>query len=200
MLGAIGGDQQIVFKRPYNEERSIQEAERILEEREALIAEYNATREAKPAAESTSGVPRLVDVDAVERAQSTTARNERDASRVRSLIETAAAQGFALTELTVTGRAYSPESNPDVSAQVTQDVTASALIGPGQYRKSLVDSSVEQFSIALGGVGLFVTDRDFCTGNFGNGEAHITITAIINHDNTTSEVGTYRKTACFTGQ
>lgn len=42
IVGAIGGDQQIVFKRPYDPERSAAEAERIKAEREQLIEIYNA--------------------------------------------------------------------------------------------------------------------------------------------------------------
>ena len=149
VVGSIGGDQQILFKRPYDEQRSKEEAARIRAEREELIAAYNTSSASADAGAPAAETPKLVDLDAVERAQATDARNTRDASKVRGVVETAAASGYLLPELTVTGNAYSPDGMGRVTVQVTQDVTAAALVASGQYRSNLVTSAVEQFKAAL---------------------------------------------------
>lgn len=79
VVGAIGGDQQLVFKRPYDAERSAQEAARIRAERSRLLEAYNAQR-----ADSREG-SELIELDALERAQAIEAKNEADAAAARSL-------------------------------------------------------------------------------------------------------------------
>jgi len=190
VVGSIGGDQQIVFKRPYDAERSATEAESIKAERDKLIALYNDS-------DGASHNAQLVDVDAVERAQAINSRNERDAAAARKLIEAAAASGYKLPALELTGNAPSPDSDARVQATITQDVTAASLIAPGQYRKSLVTTSVEQLQAALEDAGM--VKKDIACGFRGapRGEITVRITAVINHDGTTTEVGTYRASYCF---
>lgn len=197
VVGSIGGDQQIVFKRPYDAERSAEEAERIKAEREELIAAYNATNEATEDDEPTEETPQLVDVDAVERAQATEARNERDANTVRGIIEATAASGFPLPALDVNGEAYAPDSKANVRVRVTQDVTETALIAPGQYRKSLVKDAVDEFFAALAQADLPESDDGLCWRDLPEGKAMVTVVAVINHNDVASEVGTYRQEHCF---
>lgn len=194
VVGTIGGDQQLVFKRPYDEQRSADEAARIRAEREELIAAYN---EARSDTSSTEQTPELVDLDAVERAQATDARNRRDEATVRSAIEAAAAHGSSLVALDVEGRAYSPEAAPRVYVRVTQDVTGTALVGPGQYRRSLVDTAVEGLFEALGPAGLSKPRYGFCLGDDADGEVNITVTAVLQHGGTTTAVGNYTEVRCF---
>lgn len=199
IVGTIGGDQQLVFKRPYDEQRSVEEAARIQAEREELVAAYN---ESRAQASSAGERPGLLDLDAFELIQATAERNRRDEATVRGIIETAAAVGFPLHEITVSGRAYSPDSSPNVNVQVTLDVTAAALVAPGQYRKSLVDDAVEQFFASLTRSGFDKPPRYsiFCySSDVGDGEASVVVTAVIEHDGVISEVGTYRETFCFQG-
>lgn len=198
VVGSIGGDQQIVFKRPYDEERSSAEAERIRAEREEIIAAYNASNDSSDTSEPEEKKPQLVDVDAVERTQATVARNERDEATVRSFIETAAASGFPISDASISADADNPTSDPDVTVRMTQDVTAAALIAPGQYRKSLVDDAVEQFETSLTNAGLLKSDSfSYCGYRQPQGVADIRITAVIQHDGTTTEVGSYWQTFCF---
>lgn len=198
VVGTIGGDQQLVFKRPYDEQRSAEEAARIQAEREELIAAYNESRtETAPRVEQER--PRLVDLDAAERAQAINDRNVRDANNVRAVIERAAQSGFPLPELSIEGRAFSPDSSPSVTVRVTQDVTSEALVGAGQYRKSLVDEAVDAFREALVGAGFVVppSSAGLCYGSAPRGSVTVTIKTVINHDGVTSDVGSYRTDYCF---
>lgn len=198
IVGSIGGDQQIVFKRPFDERRSAEEAERVRAERENLIAAYEAsTSSLEHDASTEEGDVVLVDLDAAERAQAMEARNAVDESTVRTIIETAAASEFPISDLVVTGRARGTSDAPSVAVSLTQDVTAAALVGPGQYRKSLVDIAVDQFQRALVGSGMVRQRSNVC--GYGNppGEASVSIKAIIVQEGSSVDVGSYRSTFCF---
>lgn len=192
VVGTIGGDQQLVFKRPYDEARSAAEAERIRSERDALLEAYEATRTAEA---PDTGTP-LVDVDAIERAQAVEARNTRDEGRVRYLVEQAAGWGFTIPELVVGSRAWSPDQDPDVRVELVLDVTGAAVIAPGQYRRSLADKAFDAFVDALVRVGFEETDYSFCMGQ-AEGEAQFVATLSVMHDGALREVGSRRLTMCF---
>lgn len=191
VVGSIGGDQQLVFKRPYDFERSAAEAERIRVERDELIAAYSATKDDTP--QGTE----LVDVDAAEHAEALNARNNRDTATVRRLTEVAAAvASIKLPELTVNATAYGIDDRGRVSVKTTQDVTATALISPGQYRGSLVTEAMDQFKAALAGSGFTKPKYGHCSGS-GEHEATFSFTAIINHDDTITRVGSGHTKYCF---
>lgn len=197
IVGSIGGDQQIVFKRPYDAERSAAEAERIKAERQELIDLYEATSSRSNTDEATER-PQLIDLDAVERAQATEDRNRRDEGTVRGWIEAAAATGFMLPDLVVVGRARSPDSSPEVSVTITLDVTEAALVGPGQYRRSLATTAINNLFETLLTTG-FVAPPIYSSFCFSDpvGEASITVNAVIQHGGVTTTVATNYKTYCF---
>jgi hypothetical protein len=77
IVGTIGGDQQIVFKRRYDRARSVNEASEILKGREVFLRdlldimerESRIRDEAAAAAEAERNRPRLIELDAVDAAQ-----------------------------------------------------------------------------------------------------------------------------------
>jgi len=198
IVGAIGGDQQIVFKRPYDAEQSAAEAERIKAEREELIAAYNTVREtaATPGDDEEVTAMPLVDLDAVERAQATEERNQRDAQTVRDMINQVAARGYTFLEINIEGEAYLPDSDPIVTVELIQDVTATALVAPGQYRSSLARNAMNEVFAVLEELG--TVQEDFCFGRTGPGEINIRVTAVVQHEGEPAEVARTRKRHCYT--
>ena len=186
VVGSIGGDQQLVFKRLFDAERSASEADRIREEREALIAEFVAAERESEPPEGAS----LIDLDAVERAQATERRNERDAQRVEAIIDSAveSVDGLALISREVRGDASTPEARPRVSAEIVLDVTASAMVGPRQYRSSLVLQEFERLREALLANGLTEPTRAFGTCPGRDQELRLRVEAVIEHDGAASVV------------
>ena len=194
VVGSIGGDQQLVFKRPFDEERSSEEAERITEEREALLAEYNATREVEAAAQpdEEAATPELVDLDALERRQAIAERDEANSAHLRSLIQ-AASQGHGTSDLTVTTDLNGLNGDPESSVRLTLDVTDAALVGEHQYRASLVDQALEAYASSLSGA--FSGEATYCLS--GQGDARVIVTASITHADTVSNVGSLFKSYCY---
>lgn len=190
IVGAIGGDQQLVFKRPYDAQRSAEEADRIRAEREQLLAAYEAAQDEEG--------PTLIDLDAVERAQATRDRNTRDANRVRTLLQAAAnATGHDLNITSAEGLASMPTGRPRVYVQAVLDVTDSALIAPGQYRSSLVNKALQDLRFDLIENGLTAPSANGCTGP-GAGRVTLLVTATIQHDDAPIEVGSAVRDHCFT--
>lgn len=190
IVGTIGGDQQIVFKRPYDAERSQQEAERIRAERERLIEAYNLART------SADPQPQLVDLDEVDLLRAKEAREREDAVTVSNAIRTASSD-FKVADLEVSGYVSDPEGMGVVEARLTLDVTDAALVAAGQYRSSLVEEAVTSFTDALGPAGLIVANQDLCFRGPNKNTALITIVAVIEHDGNEVEVGSFRRTRCY---
>ena len=184
LVGSIGGDQQLVFKRLFDAERSSTEAERIREQREALISEFVSSQTANEA-----GTPsRLLDLDQVERAQAIEARNLRDAEAVEAIIDAAfsASPGLTLVAREAVGSAFNTTSAPRVRASITIDVTAAALVGQGQYRMSLVTPEFDRLRAALLASGFGEPRPSFCP--VGTSEVETTVTAVIQHDGSATYV------------
>ena len=196
-VATIDGNPQLIFKRPYDAERSAGEAARIEAERAELLAAFDGTRTPPRVADATA--PQLLDLDAVERAQATVARNERDAEAVRARIDAAATAGFLLADLTLEGRALAPDSAADVRVRVAQDVTNAALVGTGAYRRSLALGAHEEFLAALGRGGLALSDYAFCAPaqGVGTGRVQLVVDLVIEVDDTRTVVATRRSTHCF---
>ncbi len=197
VVGAAEGGQQLIFKRPYDAERSASEAARIEAERAELLAAFDATRAPPRVADATA--PQLVDLDAVERAQATARRNERDAETVRGLIEAAAATGFPLSDLAIVGRALAPDAPADVRVRVAQDVTNAALVGASEYRRSLALGAHAEFIAALERAGLAASDYAFCARDrgVGAGRVQLVVDLVIEVDETRTVVATRRSIHCF---
>ncbi len=197
VVGTVEGRQQLIFKRPYDAERSAGEAARIEAERAELRAAFDATRAPPRVADATA--PQLVDLDAVERAQATTARNDRDAEAVRARIDAVAATGFPLADATIVGRALTPEAPADVRVRVAQDVTAAALVGTSEYRRSLALGAHQEFLAALERAGLAASAYAFCVENpgVGTGRVQLVVDLVIEVDDARTVVATRRSTHCF---
>ncbi len=197
VVATAEGGPQLIFKRPYDVERSAGEAARIEAGRAELLAAFDATRAPPRVADATA--PQLLDLDAVERAQATIARNERDAESVRVLIDAVAATGFPLADLTTVGRALAPDAPPDVRVRVAQDVTNAALVGASEYRRSLAVGAHAEFLAALEGAGLAVSDYAFCVEaqGVGTGRVQLVVDLVIEVDDARTVVATRRSTHCF---
>lgn len=197
VVGTVEGRQQLIFKRPYDAVRSAGEAARIEAERAELLAAFDATRGPPRVADATA--PQLVDLDAVERAQATNARNERDVQTVRALIDAVAATGFPLSDLTIAGHALTPEAPADVRVRLAQDVTNAALVGASEYRRSLALGAVEEFLAALERAGLTASDYAFCVEaqGVGTGRVQLVVDLVIEVQTTRTVVATRRSTRCF---
>ena len=197
VLAATDDGPQLIFKRPYDADRSALEAERIEAERAELLATYRGTREPPRVAEPTA--PQLVDLDAVERVEATADRNDRDADRVRALIDAAAATGFPLSGLTVAAHALAPDGPADVRVRVAQDVTDAALVGATAYRSSFALGAYDQFLAALARAGLAASDFAFCAPaqGVGTGRVQLVVDLVIEVEGTRTIVATRRSTRCF---
>lgn len=92
IVGTIGGDQQIVFKRRYDRNRSVNEGSEILKGREVFLRdlldimqrENRIREEADAAAHAERNKPRLIELDAFEAAQN----RERLSAERRAALET----------------------------------------------------------------------------------------------------------------
>lgn len=159
----------------------------------------SATGRETPSATATGSPAGLRDVDAVERRQAIEARNERDEATVRAMIDAATAEGFPVSSITVNAHAETTTEDPDVRAELTLDVTDTALVAPGQYRTSLVNDAIDEFEAALADAGLVPAPGDYfalhCT--VPPGKAVVVVTAVIEHAGTTTEVDTAAPTLCF---
>jgi len=184
LVGSIGGDQQLVFKRLFDAERSSTEAERIREQREALIAEFVSAQSANEA----DAPNRLLDLDRVERAQATEARNLRDAGIVVAIVDAAMSASPLLTLVAreAVGSAYDPSSSPRVSVSVTIDVTDVALVGQNQYRMSHVMREIDRLRDALLASGLREQRLGTCRDE--TSAVDITVVAVIQHDGSATDV------------
>lgn len=190
VVGAVGGDQQLVFKRPYDAERSAQEAERIHAERSRLLEAYNAQRAG--AGEGSE----LIELDAFERAQAIEAKNEADAAAARSLISPLTGT-YAILTIDAWGVANSPASQPRVMVNITLDVSAEALVGPNQYRRSLADRATEDFMRALLDNGFQASPSQSCPLPSAPGLVTVHVSAVVQHEGSTTTVHTRTLSFCY---
>ncbi|MGB2753243.1 MAG: hypothetical protein WBC19_14400 [Pyrinomonadaceae bacterium] len=129
-VGVIGGDQEMLFKRAYDEGRSKQEEELIRQEGEKLrkILEDERTKSslAVPATE-------LVDLDEAERIE---ARNaNRRAQEERFKTSTASVISGSVKTKSVLSNSTSA-TDTDLSANIVIDGTTQLLTGGNKYRSS----------------------------------------------------------------
>lgn len=191
IVGGIGGDQQLVFKRPYDPNRSAEEAARIEAEREAILAQYNAT---PPAPEAK----RIIDLDYEDRQQAIAERNEATTAYVRNLIEGSLPPNVKVTDTLYENNTRTLDALPELEVTIVIDVTDTALVGEGQYRSSLVlealDAARESARPAF----------DRSTGFLACGRTQATVEVYyggaIYYDDAEFHVGTRYDMLCFTPQ
>jgi hypothetical protein len=125
IVGVIGGDQEMVFRRPYDPDQSKTEAALIKEEGETLLS----IQRNKVAATAQAD---FVDLDEVEREQLLAEARQKEETRLKSVIT-----GLAdprIVDVKVTSTAYAP-TDSRVSAEIIVD--GSELLSEGnKYRSS----------------------------------------------------------------
>ncbi len=139
VVGAIGGDQQLILKRRFDRARSNGESAAILRGKELYIKdlidilerEQRVREEAEKAAEAERGKPRLVDLDAVD---AQTARKRRVAEMqadYMAVLQRAEIAKFA----TLTAATLTPYSD-NLVVNITVDLTF--MSDGNTYRRSVV--------------------------------------------------------------
>ena len=130
IVGAIGGDQEMVFRRAYDPERSKQEAVLIKKEGERLIAEQQdaAARLLLSMKETTE----LIDLDAVEKAAATNETRRKEEARLLKAINTIISHPISSQKVIST--AGDPTASR-VAAEIEIDGTAALLTG-NKFRSS----------------------------------------------------------------
>ncbi len=127
VVGAIGGDQEMVFKRPFDPQRSEKEAEMIRNEGELL----RKIKEAEFKQSTTTNV--LVDLDAEERRAAVAATRKSQEVRLRTVIDELKNPDISVDY--IFSSADSPE-DVDVSASLSVDGTEELLSDGNKYRSS----------------------------------------------------------------
>jgi len=130
IVGAIGGDQQMVFRRIYDPERTKNEAALIKEEGERLMAEQreSASRQARLTKETTD----LIDLDALEMAVAINETRLKEEVRLQRAIDSV--KSYPAINFKVSSTAPSPYDSKIV-ANIEIDGT-STLLKDNKYRAS----------------------------------------------------------------
>lgn len=179
IVGAIGGDQQIVFKRRYDKTRVSNEASAILKGKEIYLKdlldilerEKRVRDEAAAIAEAERNKPRLIELDA------------RDAEAIRAKLS---AERLAIYTAAMSGTTWGPKTQIVVRADpkftfvdVKVDVTETMLQDGNSYRKSDVSLWLKKQVVA----GLKAATSE------GWGSSFITVTASLVFEGKTVVVG-----------
>jgi hypothetical protein len=139
IVGAIGGDQEMVFRRAYDPEQSKVEATLIREEGERLLA---AQREVA----SNLAQADFVDLDAIEKAAAIAQTRQKEEARLKTAIESL--NNPAIVEVKVVSSATSPDGSA-LTAEVTVDGTAQLLKEGNKYRSSEAQALAKQVATAI---------------------------------------------------
>ena len=144
-VGAIGGDQEMLFKRPFDENRSKQEEELIKKEGERIRALLLEER-AKTVNVSSTTTAELVDLDEVERleARNTNRRNQEE--RLKTATESF--KEYPITIDSVISYSYSA-NDTSVSISVTADATSKLLTDGNKYRSSEAKKLADSIANAI---------------------------------------------------
>ena len=152
IIGAIGGDQQIVLKRKYDKARSANEYGMIIRGQEVYFKDLSdiAQRtsrlldESRRQAEADRNKPRLIDLDSVDE----------QAERQRKLtgLEKSYAEAFQKLEIASTstiGVKYKNAYSSDIEVEIRSDLTSKFLKNGNSYRRkevlSYLKSQVQQY-------------------------------------------------------
>lgn len=155
VLGTIGGDQQWVFKRPFDPDRAAKEAAQVKKEGADLAAARDkAAREAanKPVTPPPAPPTELVELDSQEARAKQAQLNQALNSRFRSALQL---PGWP-TARVEDGLMARPDGTPYNYSSITVylDLTQRALSG-NTYRASAVKALIEEYTAALKTQGRF---------------------------------------------
>jgi hypothetical protein len=139
IVGVIGGDQEMVFRRPYDPDQSKAEAALIREEGERLLAAQKDL-----AAELAQAD--FVDLDATERAAATTETRQKEEARLRAAIQ--GLNNSAIVDIRVVSTARAPEGS-DVTAEVVVDGSSQLLKDGNKYRASEALTLAKQIALEI---------------------------------------------------
>lgn len=148
IVGAIGGDQQLVFKRQFDRSRSSSEASAILKGKDLYLKDLidvwerarRVREEAAAIAEAEKSKPRLIELDALDEEN----RREKMTADRRAEYEAAIA-----TTTWGDKAKLSVSADPgSVFVDVKIDVTGQALRDGGTYRKSEISSWLKQTALS----------------------------------------------------
>jgi len=149
VVGAIGGDQEMVFKRVYDPQRAANEARLIAQEAKELADKEQQDRAAKEA-ESKSATPKgPIDLDEVDAAQAESAYVEKVTKMIHDGAPIALGSGATLDqiEVNVTAPNYNGAKHT-IDATITIDGTAK-LLKENFYRSSEARSLAQIYAQAL---------------------------------------------------
>lgn len=189
IIGAIGGDQEMIFKRPYDENRSKQEEELIKQEGENLRKLLEEDR-----AKSLKAVPatELVDLDEAERIEARNANRKAQEERFRTAVTSITS--IPLKVKSVLSNSYSA-TDPDLTATLVLDGTSQLLSDGNKYRsntaKGLAESTLKVIISAAG-----VKERQSYGGAsdiaYLLGKVKVTVQVVITHNGKEKIVATAR--------
>lgn len=141
VLGSIGGDQQWVFKRPYDPDRAAKEAALIKQEGQLLLdARAKAAKEAASQPVSPAATPQqLIELDARDAA----AKKASDAAALASTVN-AALQPITGAAVTIDTSNIGTTLGSDGGVLITLDLTSNVLSG-NTYRASAVQAALKAY-------------------------------------------------------
>jgi len=144
VIGAIGGDQQMVFRRAYDPDQSKAEATLIREEGERLLAAQRSAREAAP----QQATENFIDLDAADRATAIAEVRTKEETRLKAAVETV--KSYQILKVTVISDALTPNDSR-VKAEVVVDGSAKLLKDGNKYRSSEAQSLAKEVASAISG-------------------------------------------------
>ena len=139
IVGAIGGDQQMVFRRAYDSEQSKLEAILIGEEGERLLA---LQREVATQASQAE----FIDLDAAEFAAATNENRQREEARLRPAVENL--KIYQVVEVKIMSTASTP-TDSRVNAQVLIDGSNKLLKEGNKYRTSEAEALAKEVAAVI---------------------------------------------------
>ncbi|HWR35387.1 MAG TPA: hypothetical protein VN622_05900 [Clostridia bacterium] len=188
ILGAIGGDQQMVFRRASDPERSAHEAALIKEEGERLIALQKEA--AAQLARSEDNKTELVDVDAVEKAAATQEVRRKEEARLTQAVNSLT--NYPVARISVTSIAATP-TDSSVRAEVVIDGTA-VLVTGNKYRSSeanrLAKRIAETIYHAAGLSRDWYSNSSLSSSSYYLGEVKLAVLISVSFDGTTKTIAT----------
>lgn len=186
IVGAIGGDQELLFKRMYIPERSKQEEQLIKEEGERMKL---ALDEEKKRTASLANAPTtvLVDLDELDRISSRDTYRRNEENRLKTAVESY--KNYPITITSLFSNAES-DGDSDVHVKVNIDATSTLLSDSNKYRSKdaarLANAvAVEMFKAAH----LKQHYSDYASLAYRGGAVNISVSVIINFGGQPKVVG-----------
>lgn len=188
VLGSIGGDQQMVFRRHYDAEQSKKEAVLIREEGERLLAaQQEAASKLARSTKETSA--EIVDLDAVERAIATNETRRKEEARLKEAINTI--KSHPISNVKVISTAYAPDAS-NVASEIEVD-GSTFLLKENKYRSSEAKAMASQIAQSIynaANLGKDWFDSSPPSSNYYSGEVKISVSVKVTYQGTSKIVAT----------